>query len=277
MSAQICSGLRFTAFGLSLAYATNGTVIEQWSRDYLNKSDTLPSPIERARICSYLYIGHKRFHMPAIVDLIPLLPHMSLLLFFAGLTWQSRSLRSHTPCSLWCLYSSPTARAACRFRVFFGALAKSARRSGRRGAAACLVPIITHGRGHDACANAGSTERDKRALCWTLESLTAEHELEPLVEAIPAVTSCSSAPALLRTGESGFLEDDVRTGLCLDALLALAMAKVGTDTLIFLVEISTLAYVSAVARTSDGCVGAASDVGQLPCAENEALGEGSVD
>ncbi|KAJ6465053.1 hypothetical protein C8R47DRAFT_1224530 [Mycena vitilis] len=200
MSAQICSGLRLTALGLSLAYATNGTVIEQWSRDYLNKSDTLPSPIERARICSYLYIGHKRFHMPAIVDLIPLLPHMSLLLFFAG-----------------------------------------------------LVMILGH-----LFANAASSTTT-------------------LYKPSSTTPACSSAPALLRTGESGFLEDDVRTGLCLDALLALAMAKVGTDTLIFLVEISTLAYVSAVARTSDGCVGAASDVGQLPCAENEARLRGSVD
>ncbi|KAJ7916319.1 hypothetical protein B0H13DRAFT_371963 [Mycena leptocephala] len=85
MATQICNGLWFTALGLSLASAMLATLVEQWARDYLNKSDMLPSPIERARICSYLYSGLKRFRMHAIVDLIPLLLHMSLLLFFAGL------------------------------------------------------------------------------------------------------------------------------------------------------------------------------------------------
>ncbi|KAJ7656935.1 hypothetical protein DFH06DRAFT_991502 [Mycena polygramma] len=83
----------------------------------------------------------------------PLLLHMSLLLFFAGLVMFlipidmamaliAASILSivATPCSLRCLYPSPTARAARRLRVFFGA---PARRSGLRGAAACLVPIIT--------------------------------------------------------------------------------------------------------------------------------------
>jgi len=44
-----------------------------------------PSPIVRARIFSYFYFGLRRFGMHKMVEFIPLLLHMSLLLFFAGL------------------------------------------------------------------------------------------------------------------------------------------------------------------------------------------------
>jgi hypothetical protein len=43
------------------------------------------APLIRARIYSYLYYGMKRFSMHAVVDIILLLLHASLLLFFAGL------------------------------------------------------------------------------------------------------------------------------------------------------------------------------------------------
>ncbi|KAF7331077.1 hypothetical protein MVEN_02448000 [Mycena venus] len=70
-SALICNGLWFTSLGLSLASAVIATLVEQWARDYLNKSDMRPSPIDRARICSYLYSGLKHFRMHVVVDLIP--------------------------------------------------------------------------------------------------------------------------------------------------------------------------------------------------------------
>lgn len=39
----------------------------------------------RARIFSYLYYGLKRFNMHTIVDIIPLLLHLSFVFFFVGL------------------------------------------------------------------------------------------------------------------------------------------------------------------------------------------------
>ncbi|KAF8151936.1 hypothetical protein K438DRAFT_1529683, partial [Mycena galopus ATCC 62051] len=38
-SALICNGLWFTSLGLSLACAVIATLVEQWSRDYLNNSN----------------------------------------------------------------------------------------------------------------------------------------------------------------------------------------------------------------------------------------------
>jgi hypothetical protein len=43
------------------------------------------APLIRARIFSYLYFGLKRFRMHAVVEIIPLLLHASLLFFFCGL------------------------------------------------------------------------------------------------------------------------------------------------------------------------------------------------
>ncbi|KAJ7641373.1 hypothetical protein FB45DRAFT_1125064, partial [Roridomyces roridus] len=98
----ICNILWFLSLGLSLACALTATLVEQWARDFLQRTEMLPSPVKRARIFAYLYYvefsclilcrdvsykfaGLKRFRMHAFVGTIPLLLHMSLLLFLGGL------------------------------------------------------------------------------------------------------------------------------------------------------------------------------------------------
>ncbi|KAJ6459856.1 hypothetical protein C8R45DRAFT_1030021, partial [Mycena sanguinolenta] len=80
-----CNALWFISLSLSLTCALLATLVEQWSREFLHKTDMRPSPLRRARVFSFLYLGLKKFRMHAIVDLIPFLLHASLLLFFAGL------------------------------------------------------------------------------------------------------------------------------------------------------------------------------------------------
>ncbi|KAJ7683579.1 hypothetical protein B0H17DRAFT_1181607 [Mycena rosella] len=291
-SALVCNGLWFTSLGLSLASAVIATLVEQWARDYLNKADMRPSPIERARICSYLYSGLKRFRMHAVVDLIPLLLHMSLLLFFAGLvaflypinramTFLAAALLGvvalvyamltampllfgNSPCR------TPLSGVLWRIRHISQALYSAL----RRGAKSYLsMEDVMMDRA--TAASARRTERDRRALCWTLKSLTAEHELEPFVEAIPQVIWAWTPLArrrahdpllqtlvddpgvqlgpriasLLSTCENGLLEPGARqhrTVLCLKALLAFAMAaETGpARSLDFPFELSTLAYLA---------------------------------
>ncbi|KAJ7110742.1 hypothetical protein C8R43DRAFT_163098 [Mycena crocata] len=60
-------------------------MVEQWSGDFLQRTEMCSSPIIRTRILSYLYYTLQRFNMHIVVKLIPLLIHLSLLLFFAGL------------------------------------------------------------------------------------------------------------------------------------------------------------------------------------------------
>ncbi|KAF7367097.1 hypothetical protein MSAN_00969200 [Mycena sanguinolenta] len=80
-----CNALWFISLGLSLACALIATFVQQWARDFLHKTDMQSAPIIRARIFSYLYYGLKQFRMHTVVEIIPLLLHMSLLLFFSGL------------------------------------------------------------------------------------------------------------------------------------------------------------------------------------------------
>ncbi|KAJ6462584.1 hypothetical protein C8R45DRAFT_1178317, partial [Mycena sanguinolenta] len=84
-SSVACNGLWFISLGLSLACALIATFVQQWAREFLHKTDMRSAPITRARIFSYLYYGLKRFQMHTVVEIIPLLLHTSLLLFFCGL------------------------------------------------------------------------------------------------------------------------------------------------------------------------------------------------
>ncbi|KAJ7823887.1 hypothetical protein B0H14DRAFT_1307414 [Mycena olivaceomarginata] len=78
-----CNTLWFLSLGLSLSCALMANLVEQWSREFVQRAAGVP--VIRARTFSYLYFGVQRFGMEKIVDFIPLLLHMSLLLFLAGL------------------------------------------------------------------------------------------------------------------------------------------------------------------------------------------------
>ncbi|KAJ7481924.1 hypothetical protein FB451DRAFT_1130356, partial [Mycena latifolia] len=80
-----CNILWFISLCLSLSCALIATLVEQWARDFMQATEMRPSPITRARIFSYLYYGVQKFSMHSVVELIPLLLHTSLVLFFAGL------------------------------------------------------------------------------------------------------------------------------------------------------------------------------------------------
>ncbi|KAJ7367217.1 hypothetical protein DFH08DRAFT_1072546 [Mycena albidolilacea] len=80
-----CNILWFFSLGLSLSCALTATLVQQWARDFIQQTEMRPSPVTRARIFSYLYFGMQRFSMHTIVGFIPLLLHLSLLLFFSGL------------------------------------------------------------------------------------------------------------------------------------------------------------------------------------------------
>ncbi|KAJ7908962.1 hypothetical protein B0H13DRAFT_1554236, partial [Mycena leptocephala] len=84
-TALLCNALWFTSLGLSLSCALIATLLEQWARDFIYRSEIRSAPLIRARIFAFLYYGLKRFNMHAVVEVIPLLLHMALLLFFAGL------------------------------------------------------------------------------------------------------------------------------------------------------------------------------------------------
>ncbi|KAJ7152503.1 hypothetical protein C8R46DRAFT_913155, partial [Mycena filopes] len=85
ISSLVCNVLWFISLGLSLTCALVATLLEQWARDFLHKTEIRSAPVIRARVFSYLYYGLKKFGMHTVVEIIPLLLHASLLFFFAGL------------------------------------------------------------------------------------------------------------------------------------------------------------------------------------------------
>ncbi|KAJ7612866.1 hypothetical protein DFH06DRAFT_1015086 [Mycena polygramma] len=84
-AALVCNALWFISLGLSLSCALFATLLEQWARDFIHRTEIRTAPLIRARTFSFLYFGLKRFNLHMLVDIIPLLLHLALFFFFAGL------------------------------------------------------------------------------------------------------------------------------------------------------------------------------------------------
>ncbi|KAJ7644717.1 hypothetical protein FB45DRAFT_719195, partial [Roridomyces roridus] len=202
----ICNTFWFTSLGLSLSCALIATLVEQWAREFLHKADMRSAPGVRARIFSFLYYGLKEFNMHKVVDIIPLLLHVSLFLFFAGLVAflipiniPMAAVASFMLACLSVVYSAvtvlPLHYLECPYRTplseaFWGISRGLARILRRRRIAddsvwsdgeVTLVEAMSHGATED------TQERDYRALVWTVKSLADETEFEPFAEAIPDV------------------------------------------------------------------------------------------
>ncbi|KAJ7669446.1 hypothetical protein DFH06DRAFT_184597 [Mycena polygramma] len=213
-SSLICNALWFISLGLSLSCALIATLLEQWARDFIHRADMNSSPIVRARIFSYLYYGLKRFNMHTVVEIIPLLLHASLLLFFAGLvaflapinfaiTVVAAVLLTIAIGIYSMLTLLPLVHLDCPYRTplsgAFWSLAHSIRIRVHRwnfGALGERSPEISVVRSESiveavfSAATANSEEkcnRDTRALIWTVKSLADDADFEPLVESIPDI------------------------------------------------------------------------------------------
>ncbi|KAJ6494366.1 hypothetical protein C8R45DRAFT_784271, partial [Mycena sanguinolenta] len=192
-----CNALWFISLSLSLTCALLATLVEQWAREFLHKTEMRPSPLRRARVFSFLYFGLKQFRMHTIVDAIPFLLHASLLLFFAGLVAFLLPV-NHIMMYLMCivlgvfavLYAVltvlPVVSLNCPYRTplsaplwyllqgpfaFFDESESSGQQTMTEAVAALALQ--------------NTKRRDQRALQWTLDSLTDDIELLPFVEAIP--------------------------------------------------------------------------------------------
>ncbi|KAF9486365.1 hypothetical protein BDN70DRAFT_794245 [Pholiota conissans] len=208
VSSIICNVLWFLSLGFSLTCALSATLVEQWTRQYLHASTNRPAPQDRARISAYLNQGIRRYKMAAIVDTIPLLLHISLFLFFAGLVaflnpinpiLQYLILVMLICCfflyllvttlpifDLSCPYWTPLSN---RYWSVFRKL----NLLHRRDADGNELPIPSQrSTARELEAIEIKPERDQRdlkSMCWTLNALREDNEFEPFVEVIPNVVS----------------------------------------------------------------------------------------
>ncbi|TFK95173.1 hypothetical protein BDV98DRAFT_518454, partial [Pterulicium gracile] len=77
------SGLWFVSLAVSLSAALLSVLVKQWVRAYV--SPTSGTPKEQARVRHFRFMGIRDWHVPAIAGSLPILLHISLLLFFIGL------------------------------------------------------------------------------------------------------------------------------------------------------------------------------------------------
>ena len=70
---------------MSLTCALLATLLQQWARRYIKMTQPRYSPHKRAHIRAFFAEGVDKLHLPWAVDTLPLLLHLSLFLFLAGL------------------------------------------------------------------------------------------------------------------------------------------------------------------------------------------------
>ncbi|KAJ7607927.1 hypothetical protein FB45DRAFT_391883, partial [Roridomyces roridus] len=203
IASLVCNALWFVSLSLSLMCALLATLVEQWAREFLHKTNRRPSPVRRARIFAFLYFGLKRFRMHTVVDTIPSLIHGSLLLFFIGLVFFLVPVNSiimylmaGALLTFLLLYSIltilPVVYVDCPYRT---PLSTPLWSLSRRAVAFLCQPtdmrhsIVTMAEATLDSAVQNTAKRDQRALKWTLDSLTDDDELLPFVEILPEVLS----------------------------------------------------------------------------------------
>ncbi|KAJ7601948.1 hypothetical protein DFH06DRAFT_1116181 [Mycena polygramma] len=194
-SSLVCNTFWFISLTLSITCALLATLVEQWAREFLHRTDKHPSPIRRARIFSFLYFGLRRFGMHTAVELIPLLLHISLMLFLAGLVAFLLPV-NHIMVGLIAsilggflviyaiLTVLPVIRLDSPFRTpFSNVLWNLLHKLPTYHPASSSSPTM-----NDAMVEMAlrpSELRDQRAIKWMLESLTDNSEFLPFLETIP--------------------------------------------------------------------------------------------
>ncbi|KAH9057260.1 hypothetical protein EDB87DRAFT_1812171, partial [Lactarius vividus] len=78
--------LWFLSLVISITCALLATLIQQWARRYLKVTQPRYSPHKRARIRAFFFEGVDKFLLPWAVEALPTLLHLSLFLFFAGIS-----------------------------------------------------------------------------------------------------------------------------------------------------------------------------------------------
>ncbi len=70
----------------SLSAALLATLVQQWVRDYMHVFQRYSDPLKSARLRQYLHEGSEGWYMPVVAEAVPGLLHVSLFLFFVGLS-----------------------------------------------------------------------------------------------------------------------------------------------------------------------------------------------
>jgi hypothetical protein len=85
-SAVWVNGLWFLSLVINLSCALLATSIQQWARQFERVANPRYGPHKRARIHAFYKEGIEKWRFPMAIEVLPMLLHISLFLFFAGLS-----------------------------------------------------------------------------------------------------------------------------------------------------------------------------------------------
>ncbi|KAK7043316.1 hypothetical protein R3P38DRAFT_2691294 [Favolaschia claudopus] len=222
-SSLVCNLLWFVSLGLSLSCALLATLVEQWAPNFNYKTELRSTPATRACNFAYFYYGLKRFKMHVVVEIIPLLLHASLLLFFAGLVaflvpvntvvmisvtiLLGLGVIAYTTLTVFPLFSQQSPYQTPLSAVLFDAIQLIYTMWGFPShAGESMIAVMSR-----AAQNIPNRlNLDFSALFWTLGSLADDFELEPFLEGIVETVA---------TSERGSYYDDLIGRLIGEGLL----------------------------------------------------------
>ncbi|KAF5352180.1 hypothetical protein D9758_009220 [Tetrapyrgos nigripes] len=199
LSSIVCNVFWFLSLALALTCSLLATFVQQWIRDFIHKTHLKPSPVRRARVIAFMYFGLRSFGMHTFVDVIPILLHISLCFFFAGLvgfllpvnvilTYIVTFVLVAFLVVYLMLTILPLLYLDAPYRTPLSNLLWSA------GNAMGMFLSRRHhfGRGEQTLTEAmlekplqDTMARDQKAMIYTMKSLSDDSELLPFIEAIP--------------------------------------------------------------------------------------------
>ena len=239
----------------SLTCALSAILVQHWIQEYFSYSRSHTVPSTRARIRAYLFDGLSQHRLDEVISAIPLLLHLSLLLFGAGLITCFFSLNDVVAYAVLVVYSivgavyillsiAPLIDLSSPFKTPISNLSWSTLQfiqltalSTTRRLASCMsldsiffrfrLPELIkacHERYHGGIVRAieqglerTHSNTDLYALRWAISSVQTDNELESFIGAIPRFLS-SERHNQYTIGE--LLEDsDVRLGWSIGRLL----------------------------------------------------------
>ena len=210
------NALWFTSLATSTFCALWATLMQQWTRRYVQVADRPYNPPKRARIRAFFADGMEKFGLAAAVEVLPALLHASVLLFYIGLVDFLFSI-NHTVAFI--LLALVTTGVLVYFLLTIMPLYYH--NSPYQTPLSALVWFIIEAapliklwlrRRTDAVQKAIRERRDRikqgmrlalekkanhptaDALRWTLMSLDEDHELEEFLDGLPGLFRGSMAP-----------------------------------------------------------------------------------
>ena len=212
--------LWFTSLSMSTACALWATLMQQWTRRYMQVADRPYGPPKRARIRAFFADGVEKFALAAAVEVLPALLHASVLLFYIGLidflininhtvaffllTWVAIGCLIYFILTIMPLfypnspYQTPLS-SLCWFVLEATPLLRLwVRRRNETVQAAIRERRTIIGQGMRRALESKATrlharaDADTNALRWTLRSLDEDHELEEFLDGLPGLFHGSS-------------------------------------------------------------------------------------